>query len=83
MILYLKDFAAGIKADAMKMHKSLTIWFNSVMGMVVVGLPMAQDSLPQLQGYLQANAYHYLMGALIVGNIILRFKTNSALADKT
>ncbi len=79
---YLKDLAAGIRADLKGAKKSLTIWFNSLMGAVVVALPMAQDSLPQLQDYLPANVYHYLMAALVVGNIILRFRTSSALADK-
>lgn len=79
---YLVDLWDKVCADIKKAHKSLTIWFNSVMGMVVVGLPMAQDSLPQLQDYLPAGFYHYLMGILILGNIILRFKTTSALAAK-
>jgi hypothetical protein len=79
---YLKDLLGRIKADLVRAHKSLTIWFNSVMGLAVVGLPMAQDSLPQLQEYLPAGLYHYLMGALVVGNIILRFKTTTALAAK-
>ncbi len=79
---YLLDLLKKLKADLVKAHKSLTIWFNSIMGMVVVGLPMAQDSLPQLQDYVPAGLYHYLMGALVVGNIILRFKTTSALAAK-
>ncbi len=82
MSSYLKDLWHKIRADLMKVHKSMTIWFNSVMGAVVVGLPFAQGQLPQLQEYLPASLYHYLMGALIVGNILLRFKTNGALADK-
>ena len=79
---YIKDLLSKIKADAVRSHKSLTIWFNGVIGAAVVALPLAQDQLPQLQDYLPANLYHYGMGALIVGNIILRFKTNSALANK-
>lgn len=79
---YIKDLFAKIKADAVRAHKSLTIWFNGVMAAAVVALPFAQDQLPQLQDYLPASLYHYGMGALIVGNIILRFKTNGALADK-
>ena len=79
---YLLDLWDKVRADAARAHKSMTIWFNSVMGMVVVALPSAQDQLPQLQEYLPAGMYHYLMGALIVGNIILRFKTTTALAAK-
>ncbi len=82
MTSYLKDLWNKIMADAVKMHKSLTIWFNSVMGAAVVFLPMAQEQLPQLQDYMPANLYRYAMGALVVGNIILRFKTTTALAEK-
>lgn len=80
---YLKDLLSKIKADLVRAHKSFTIWFNGIMGMAVVFLPLAQEQLPQLQDYLPASLYHYGMGALIVGNIILRFKTNGALADKS
>ncbi len=79
---YFADLWARTRANLAKAHKSLTIWFNSLMGALVVGLPVAQDSLPQLQDYLPANLYHYLMGALVLGNILLRFKTSVALADK-
>ena len=79
---WLQDLLFRLRHDAAKAHKSLTIWFNSVLGVAVVALPYAQEQLPQLQGYLPAGLYHYAMGLLIVGNIVLRFKTTSALADK-
>ncbi len=82
MTWWLLDLWAKLKADIVKAHKSLTIWFNSVMGVLVVALPAAQDSMPQLQDYMPANVYHYAMGVLVVGNILLRFKTSGALADK-
>jgi len=71
-----------IRADLANMHKSLTIWFNSIIGTLAVALPALQDSLPQLQDSLPPNLYQYAMVALVLGNIVLRFKTNSALADK-
>ena len=78
----LKDLSDKVYADLKRAHHSFTIWFNGLMGTAVVVLPALQDQLPQLQEYVPANLYHYAMGTLIVGNIILRFKTNSALADK-
>ncbi len=82
MTNYLKDLWEKLRADAANAHKSLTIWFNGVMGVAVVGLPMVQEQMPLLQDYLPANLYHYAMGMLIVGNIILRFRTTTALAEK-
>jgi len=79
---FLKDLWNKIKADAAKAHKSFTIWFNGIIGAAVVALPILQEQAPQLQDYLPASLYHYGMDALIVGNIILRFKTNGALAEK-
>lgn len=78
---YLKDLWLKIKADAARMHRSWTIWFNGIGGIAAL-LPMASDQLPQLQDYLPDNFYHYAMVALVVGNILLRFKTTKALADK-
>jgi len=79
---YLKLLAVKVRADLRGAHKSLTIWFNSVGGALTLLLPLAQDQFPQLQEYLPANLYHYLMGAVVLGNIILRFKTTQALKDK-
>ena len=79
---WLPDVWARFKGDVVNAHKSLTIWFNGIMGAAVVALPIAQDNFAQLQDYLPANPYHSMMGAVVVGNIILRFKTNGALAEK-
>ncbi len=81
MIEYLKDLLAKLKADLSRAHRSWTIWFNGIGGIAAL-LPMAQDQFPQLQDYLPANLYHYAAGVLVVGNILLRFKTTKALADK-
>jgi hypothetical protein len=79
---WLIDMWTKFKANLLKAHKSLTIWFNGLVGMAVMALPFAQDNMPQLQDYLPADVYHYAMGAVIVGNILLRFKTTSSLAEK-
>jgi len=82
MISYLKDLIERIKADLYSAHKSLTIWFNSILGTAALILPTAQDQIPALQAYLPLHIYNYLMGAVVLGNIILRFKTTKRLADK-
>lgn len=71
-----------LKARIRRAHKSLTLWFNGLLGAVALTLPYAQDSLPQMQAYLPANVYHWLMGVVVAGNILLRFKTVADLAHK-
>jgi cytochrome b561 len=78
----MKDLLQRIKEDLSSAYKSWTIWFNGMLGVAVVALPAAQENLPQLQEYLPADVYHYLMGALVLGNMLLRFKTSGRLADK-
>lgn len=71
-----------LKAKLAKIHKSLTIWFNGVAGTIVAGLPIAQDSFPQLQPYISPHWYQYAMGGIIGANILLRFKTDKGLEQK-
>lgn len=62
--------------------KSLTVWFNSIGAAVLIGLPLAQESLPQLAQYIGPDLYKKLMAAVIVGNILLRFRTSKPLEQK-
>lgn len=82
MKAWIEDVLSNIKADLSRAHTSLVIWFNGAVGTAIVILPEAQASFPQLQDYLPADAYRSIMGLLVVGNILLRFKTASALRDK-
>ena len=70
------------KKNCAKMHKSWTIWFNSIMAAVVVTLPHLQDMLPSIQAYLPHNISQYLTSAIVLGNLALRFKTNKPLSEK-
>lgn len=71
-----------LKAKLKGSWRSFTIWFNGITGTVIVALPTAQDQFPQLQGYVSSDVYKWAMGAIVVANIALRFKTNADLADK-
>ncbi len=79
---WVRDKVNAIRADLGKVHKSATIWFNGLIGSAIVVLPLAEEQLPQLRDYLPPSFYHLIMVVVIAGNIILRFKTNGALADK-
>jgi hypothetical protein len=70
------------KARLKNCRKSATIWFNTMVGSVILVLPTAQEQLPQLESYLPHNFYQVMMGVVVFANIALRFKTTSDLADK-
>jgi len=62
--------------------KSLTVWFNSLAGLLVVALPDIQNTLPQLATYLGPDIYKYLALGVVLSNIALRAKTTKALSEK-
>lgn len=62
--------------------KSLTIWFNSVIGVALTIIPILQDTVPQLQDYMTPNAYKITVGILVIGNLLLRLKTTKPLSEK-
>jgi len=74
----INTFVARLK----KIHKSWTMWFNAISGSLIVILPSLETSFPQLQDYLPHNLYQYAMAAIIVGNMVLRFKTVKPLEAK-
>lgn len=76
-----------IKEKAKKSWKSLTIWFNGIMLSVVpfadYVLDFANDILPMIQSYITDKQFKTSMIVVVViGNIILRFKTSQSLAEK-
>ena len=63
--------------------RSWTIWFNGV-GIAIIGFwPDLVTNFPTLQGYVSESIYKGSMGAILIINLILRFKTTKDLADKT
>jgi len=63
------------KNRANKSIKSFTIWFNTIGAAVLTAIMLE----PTFVEYMDT---HNLSFVLVIGNIILRFKTNSDLADK-
>jgi hypothetical protein len=73
----------NVKRNWRGTHKSTTIWFNTVfVPAAAAALPILLEEVPKLQEYLPENQYKLWMLVLIVGNAVLRFKTDTALADK-
>jgi hypothetical protein len=62
--------------------RSWTIHFNVYMAALIEGVPVAKDSFPELQPYIPAHLFQYGMTALVIGNLILRFRTSTALEHK-
>ena len=65
-----------------RLHKSLTMWFNTVMLAVIAWLPDLANSLPQLQEFLHPTIYKALGLILVTGNILLRLKTSKPISEK-
>jgi hypothetical protein len=62
--------------------KSVTIWFNTLIGIVLTFGDNLKDNLPIIQQYTTPETLKYAAVAIVVINIALRFKTNKSLADK-
>ena len=73
---------AKIKSKLARAHTSLTIWFNSAVGVILFNLPELQLVFPQMREFLPANWYQYAMGFIIFANILIRFKTSKSLESK-
>ena len=64
------------------LKKSTTAWFNAVVGALIPMIPYAIDQFPNIKGHVSDNIYSTAWVVLVVGNILLRFKTTKDLADK-
>ena len=82
MLNWIKDKTKHILADLKRAHRSVTIWFNGLIATAFFLIPEAIAYLPQLKDYVSEDMYKTGMVVLLVGNMILRFKTASALRNK-
>lgn len=71
-----------LRAMLARLHKSMTIWFNSVMGLLLVYWTDIQASMTDLERLMTPDAYAVTVKVMLVGNILLRFKTTQALDQK-
>lgn len=78
----IKERWASFVAKLKGARKSLTIWANALAAGAVAALPYAADQLPQLQPYLGASLYQKIGFAIVVCNMILRFRTTQGLHEK-
>ena len=59
--------------------KSLTIWFNGVLLTLVEAVPMLAEQLPAMKAYLPDDIYRWAFLVLVVGNLLIRARTNTAI----
>lgn len=62
--------------------KSLTLWFNGVVLTIVETVPLLVDQLPAMKAYLPDNIYKWAFITLVLGNAVIRARTNTALGLK-
>ena len=62
--------------------KSLTIWLNGILLAAFPLVGMVKENLPDIGQYLDPALFKWLGLAVVVMNIVLRFRTKSDLADK-
>lgn len=65
-----------------KAYKSKVIWFNATLAALIPLLPELINAIPELQPYLPTDTYKTLTLLGLIGNIYLRFHTNTSLAQK-
>lgn len=71
-----------LRAMLARLHKSMTIWFNAAAGTLLIYWADIQASMPDLERLMTPDAYAMAVKAMLVGNILLRFKTTTALDQK-
>jgi hypothetical protein len=72
----------NIKQAIRGCKKSWTIWFNTLLLTLIPVFDYAQSQFQQLQPYMNEDTFKLLGLVILVGNIVLRFKTTSSLGEK-
>lgn len=63
-------------------YKSVVVWFNGMGLSLLYFWDQIHDSLPELQQYVPDNVYKKIGLTLLIGNLVLRFKTGKPLEEK-
>lgn len=65
-----------------KSYKSMTIWLNGILLAALPVIEYARDNLQEVQQFLPDNIYRSMGLAVVVVNIVLRFRTDKGLHEK-
>jgi hypothetical protein len=72
----------NIKKKLVGARRSKTVLFNSIMAVLLPSIIYAQEMLPILKELLTPEAYQATGLAVVIINIVLRFKTDNSLDNK-
>lgn len=79
---WLKDKALDIWGDLRKWYKSWTILFGLAAECLIEWLPEITRAVTEMESYMLPETYKRIMQGILLVNIILRFKTTTALRHK-
>lgn len=79
---YLKDKFRDIWGDLKRWYKSWTILFGIAAEFLIEWLPEITKAVTDMESYILPETYKRIMQAIVLINIILRFKTTKALRHK-
>jgi hypothetical protein len=69
--------------DSKAWWKSITLWFNTVLGSFPFLVDIAMSQLPSIREFVPTNLYSLAFVVLTVGNVFIRvFMTKTALVGK-
>lgn len=63
-------------------YKSVVIWFNGLALSFLSLFELFHDALPELSNYIGTDVYKKVGLGIVVGNLLLRFKTAKPLEEK-
>lgn len=62
--------------------RSFTVWFNTVLLVLLPIVEIAKETLPELEEFLTPGVYRTIGLVVVVANILLRFRTTQPLEMK-
>ena len=79
---WLHDKWQDFIADLRNSHKSLTIWFGVMSEFLIEYLPEITKAITESEDYMLPETYKRVMQGIVLLNMVLRFKTKSAMRHK-
>ena len=79
---WMKDKLRNLAADLKRFHRSWTILFGIVAEFLVEYMPEITQAVTEMESYVLPETYKRAMQGIIFVNMLLRFKTTTAMRNK-